>query len=162
MNNEAVRNKLLDIFEDLAETIEEGTYLKAMNLLGKMEIETRPVVNVPHHLFLEMLDRIDGIGAPLGDRVIGENFLVTRPNLIFPILTQEECDFLLHKFETDGRWSYLIDNEETYIFNKDTMRFALRKSTKGKQIEKRCKLEQFPELYTVNPRTGRSAIRRVG
>ncbi|KAH9249040.1 hypothetical protein BASA81_013252 [Batrachochytrium salamandrivorans] len=33
---------------------------------------------------------------------------------------------------------------------------------RGKEIAKRCNLQQFPDLYTVNPRTGRLAIRGVG
>ncbi|KAH9261814.1 hypothetical protein BASA81_000470 [Batrachochytrium salamandrivorans] len=162
MTNQSVRDELLDIFEDLADRIDDGTYLKALNLLAKIEVENRPVINIPHGLFEEMMHRLDGTGTPLGDRVIGETFLVTRPGLIFPILNQEEREFLLHKFETDGRWSYLIDNEEMYIFNKETMRFVLRSSARGKEIIKRCNLQQFPDLYTVNPRTGRLAIRRVG
>ncbi|KAH9260274.1 hypothetical protein BASA81_001444 [Batrachochytrium salamandrivorans] len=160
MTNQSVRDELLDIFEDLTDKIDDGTYLRALNLLAKIEVG--PIINISHELFDEMTHRLDGTGTPLGDRVIGETFLVTRPGLIFPILNQEEREFLLHKFETDGRWSYLIDNEETYIFNKETMRFVLRSSARGKEITKRCNLQQFPELYTVNPRTGRLAIRRVG
>ncbi|KAH9259638.1 hypothetical protein BASA81_002060 [Batrachochytrium salamandrivorans] len=158
-DNQVVRNELLDIFEDLTDKMDDGTYLRAMNLLAKIEVETRPIINISHELFEAMLDRLDGIGAPLGQRVIGENFLVTRPDMIFSILNQEEREFLLHKFENDGRWRRIMNDGETYIFDKDTMRFVLRTARKGKQIEKRCKLEQFSDLYTVNPRTGRLVLR---
>ncbi|KAH9253523.1 hypothetical protein BASA81_008570 [Batrachochytrium salamandrivorans] len=158
--NQSVRNELLDIFEDLTDIIDDGTYLRALNLLAKIDVDTHPVIHVSHEDFDELFDRLDGIGRPLGSRVIGVNFLVTRPGLIFPILDQEQRDFLLHKFETNSAWRRLINKECAYIFDKENMRFVMRTSRKGKQVEKRCKLEQFPELYMVNPRTGRLVFRQ--
>ncbi|KAH9259032.1 hypothetical protein BASA81_002652 [Batrachochytrium salamandrivorans] len=159
MTNQSVRGELLDIFEDLTDKIDEGTYLRALNLLARIDVENHSLDTF--ETFVQVMDRLDGISEPLGSRVIGENFLVTRPDQIFPILNQEECEFLLRKFETDAHWRRLINNEETYIFNKETMRFVLRSSVRGKEIAKRCNLQQFPDLYTVNPRTGRLVIRRV-
>lgn len=162
MTNFSVRNELLDIFEDLSEKINEGTYLKAMNLLGRIKIEEQSRSYYVDGGLLETmwLNQTEHL-EPLGSRVIGENYLVPRPGMTHPILNAEECAYLLHKFETDERWRKMINKEQDYIFNKETMRFVYRASPKGKEIIKRCTLQQFPDIYTVNPRTGKLAIRRI-
>lgn len=161
MTNQSIRNELLDIFEDLTEVIDDGTYLKAMNLLGRIKLHNDPTINISPEIMQHLMDTLDGIEEPepLGSRIIGENFLVTRPGMVFPILEADEKEYLTDKFQTSRFWQRLINNESNYIFNKETMRFVKRSSFKGREIIRKITVEQFPDLYMINPRNGRLVLK---
>ena len=154
--NGQIRIELMDIFDDISSKIDDGTYLKAVNLLAK--IETRTVVNLKYSDFMDILDAYP---TRYGLNIASEDFMVSRPGLVFPILTSEEKQFLIEKYMESNSWRFLINEEDTFILNQETMRFVSRSSRLGRRITKLCNIEQYPEMYTVNPRTGRLVLRRV-
>ena len=173
MTNRIVRDELLDIFEEITDKINDVTYLRALNLLARIRVDEvatnydYPTDESYLETMTQLMNRLDGISEPLGNRVIGENFMVTDPliltsndsELIFPLLNIEERLFLTQKFITNSRWRFMINNTSIYIFNHETMRFVMRSSMRGKSIIKRCYLQQFPHIYTINHRTGRLVFR---
>lgn len=176
MTNKQVREELLDLFEGITNDIEDGTYLKAMNLLQRMTVEETEEY-VPNHIYTYAVGATSVIPQTWTDAVarreaiynhntdidVIAEYLKTRTHtLVFPVLTPEEVQFIKnkcdryrtggsyhHEYYAQGYWYSMYMNRETYIFNSQTRKFVNRKHALGKYIEKKCLLEQFPDIFVL-------------
>ena len=171
MNNKQVRNELLDLFEEITDRIGDGVYLRAMDLLNKLNVEpiSESSSNTDDDSFVDYISF--GIPPTFHHTQNYDNFTSTRDmqvnalmeslkthdyTLVMSEINRYEATYIHSMCQQYDSWVEKVADKRRYIFNKITMKFVERTGPVGRGIVKNAMIHQFPDIYAVTP--GSSAI----
>lgn len=173
MNNKQVRNELLDLFEGITHCIKDGVYLRAMDLLNKLDVEPRSESSDSDgDSFVDYISfgipptfhHTQGYDDYTSTRDMQINALMeilkTRDHaLVMSEINRYEAAYIHRMCQRYDAWVEKVADNRRYIFNKITMKFVERTGPVGRVIVKNAMIHQFPDIYAIKPGTGTVVFR---